>query len=542
MATSAADDLNALDQLLATAGQPASTLTAGSTVADYSAALTVAYGAVKDKLDAMIASDAVYDSYYGTSLAAQARAQETQATTLYQAALASVANAAAQLTLGAALDPASLPATSEVAPLPYSGTAARTFADAPSILRETDYNVAAGAAFTRSGATGATFVSPAISADFTQVGSSTYPDGASGANATHQALVDAAKQLVGEAMANNALAGDTVNADDVRNLGNAMDVTLTGKGQLLADLASVLAGSMTLAAWLAEQQSWAQQDQAAYGRLAAAAVSGTIGGVGWVLSPLADKVHAVTIEQQGTASYQLAATLEAAAGSGAANTLVLGGNQHNEIQLGTGSSAAVGGDAGNTFTVGAGDDVVIGGKGLDVVVLAATHAASTITPNADGSITVSSSTPGGAAADTVVNVERVQFADGTLALDFGAGQVAGEAYRIYQAAFGRTPDTAGLKYWVGVMDAGASLDAVAAAFVGSAEFQQAYGANAVNADVVTKFYANVLGRAPDAAGDQYWVGVLDDGAARGEVLAAFSESAENQAKALGVIDHGIWLG
>ena len=37
--------------------------------------------------------------------------------------------------------------------------------------------------------------------------------------------------------------------------------------------------------------------------------------------------------------------------------------------------------------------------------------------------------------DTVIGFKRVEFNDGTLALDIDPGDTAGQAYRLYQAAF-----------------------------------------------------------------------------------------------------------
>lgn len=75
--------------------------------------------------------------------------------------------------------------------------------------------------------------------------------------------------------------------------------------------------------------------------------------------------------------------------------------------------------------------------------------------------------------------------------------------RVYQAAFGRVPDSSGLDYWVGVYNAGgnsvASLQAITAGFAGSTEFRNAYDA-LDNRGYVSALYANVLGRAGDAAG------------------------------------------
>jgi Ca2+-binding RTX toxin-like protein len=141
-------------------------------------------------------------------------------------------------------------------------------------------------------------------------------------------------------------------------------------------------------------------------------------------------------------------------------------------------------------------------------------------------------------SDTLVDVERLDFAD--VALAFDVDGPAGEAYRLYQAAFDRTPDEAGLGYWIAQMDAGASVRNVAASFVNSAEFRTVYGNNPDNATIITGFYEHVLNRAPDAAGMQYWLSILgsrQDSVAG--VLASFSESQENYDQLAGVIGDGM---
>ena len=65
-------------------------------------------------------------------------------------------------------------------------------------------------------------------------------------------------------------------------------------------------------------------------------------------------------------------------------------------------------------------------------------------------------------------------------------------------------------------------------------------ASPTNAEIVTRFYDNVLGRAADTGGYNYWLGILDSGQASvAGVLASFSESPENQAAVIGVIGNGI---
>ena len=135
------------------------------------------------------------------------------------------------------------------------------------------------------------------------------------------------------------------------------------------------------------------------------------------------------------------------------------------------------------------------------------------------------------------NVERVNFFEGSLYLDTGAGENAGVGYRLYQAAFDRIPDGDGVKYWVDKLDGGLSFADAAAGFVSSAEFAQTYG-NLTNADFVDQIYENVLGRAAEAAGTAYWNDYLTSGHSRADVLIGFSESAENVALVAVSIENG----
>ena len=143
----------------------------------------------------------------------------------------------------------------------------------------------------------------------------------------------------------------------------------------------------------------------------------------------------------------------------------------------------------------------------------------------------------------LTNVERVIFgapgqAGATgVALDYNGH--GGQAYRLYQAAFNRTPDDVGEGFWMSRLDKGVSLTDVANAFVASSEFKALYGTNPTNAAIVDKFYHNVLHRDPDPQ-STFWVDVLDRKAATvAEVLVGFSESAENVANLVGVQKTGI---
>jgi hypothetical protein len=210
----------------------------------------------------------------------------------------------------------------------------------------------------------------------------------------------------------------------------------------------------------------------------------------------------------------------------------------NKLANGHIYTANVGGDslkgsgANDLFQTSPGHDVVDGGAGLDTVFIGAVSAASSVTHTASGfQVTGSGNTA------VLTNVERIQFSDTAYALDVSGN--GGQAYRIYQAAFNRTPDAAGLGYWISLLDKGASLDEIASGFVGSQEFNDAYGADPSNHDLLNRIYENVLHRQPDATGFDYWLNVLDTHAASAaQVLAGISESPENQAALIGVIGNG----
>lgn len=113
-----------------------------------------------------------------------------------------------------------------------------------------------------------------------------------------------------------------------------------------------------------------------------------------------------------------------------------------------------------------------------------------------------------------------------------------QAYRLYQAAFDRTPDMSGLVYWIQMMEKGLKLNDVAYNFIASTEFGQKYGANTTNAQFVTALYDNVLNRTPDSEGFNYWMNGLSSGLTREQVLIQFSESTENRAQLVGVMQDG----
>jgi hypothetical protein len=193
----------------------------------------------------------------------------------------------------------------------------------------------------------------------------------------------------------------------------------------------------------------------------------------------------------------------------------------------------------NVLAASAVGGLLDGKEGVDTVVFGLQRSAYSLS-NDGGAVSVVDAVHG--STSRLANVERLQFSDENVALDITGN--AGESYRLYQAAFNRTPDKAGLGFWIDVMDRGHALKEVAAGFIDSAEFRQLYGASPTDAQYVEALYANVLHRTPDAAGYDFWLHAMQL-APRAEVLVNFSESAENQAQVIGAIQHGIeftpWL-
>ena len=106
-----------------------------------------------------------------------------------------------------------------------------------------------------------------------------------------------------------------------------------------------------------------------------------------------------------------------------------------------------------------------------------------------------------------------------------------QAARLYDAVLDRKPDAGGLEYWTHVLRDGAPLQAVADGFLQSPEWQARHGHGALdNLAFVETLYKNVLDRVGEAEGVGFWTGHLDAGhLRRGEVVVAFSESAEHVA-------------
>jgi hypothetical protein len=117
---------------------------------------------------------------------------------------------------------------------------------------------------------------------------------------------------------------------------------------------------------------------------------------------------------------------------------------------------------------------------------------------------------------------------------------------LYDTFFNRVPDSGGLSFWVGNLDAGMPREVVLTAFMFSPEFANftaaIFGNTAARAevDMVMDFYRGLLARLPDDGGFSFWVGRFRAAQCQGAsavnaeaeaMSSAFAQSAEYGARA-----------
>lgn len=132
----------------------------------------------------------------------------------------------------------------------------------------------------------------------------------------------------------------------------------------------------------------------------------------------------------------------------------------------------------------------------------------------------------------VVNVEQLQFADGTVAVenDAGLATLAG----MYGEVLGRQADLDGFAFWAGRHEAGADWGAIALELIASSEHGAKFDGNA--AHDIGLLYAALLDRAADAGGLAFWQGAMEKGMSLEQVadaMVASNEMAGHQVAASG---------
>ena len=175
---------------------------------------------------------------------------------------------------------------------------------------------------------------------------------------------------------------------------------------------------------------------------------------------------------------------------------------------GGGNDIVVGNAVANRLQGGGGNDGMDGGAGIDSAVFGGARAAYTVTKGSER-WTVAGGDDG---TDTLLNIERLVFADKGLALDTAVDGRAGQTAQILRALFGPSSLDNGTFVGIGIslLDQGVSYNDLVALAIGTTVFEQLAGSRS-NTDFVKLVYKNVTGVEAGAADLANFVGLLDAG-------------------------------
>lgn len=203
-------------------------------------------------------------------------------------------------------------------------------------------------------------------------------------------------------------------------------------------------------------------------------------------------------------------------------TTIRDGTDENDQLVGSEIADVLHGFLGNdSFTGGNGDDLLDGGNGIDTALYTDLMDNYSLTPSTLSSAQwlISHSSEG---ADTLINIERIEFSDINLALDIDGN--AGDIAKVLGALFG----TASLELpeYVGaglqLRDNGMTLNTLV-----DTALNLRLGKNYTSEDEITLLYQNLVSALPSAADIDFWMNAIDSG------------QYTNQSLALMAIEHDI---
>lgn len=214
------------------------------------------------------------------------------------------------------------------------------------------------------------------------------------------------------------------------------------------------------------------------------------------------------ISSAGQITVNFGTTIENAKGGSAGDTI-------------TGNSAAnqLWGFSGNdTLRGGGGNDVIDGGTGTDTAGFTGVRSMFTIMKTAAGYRVAANSGPEG--IDTLANIERLAFDDTPIDLEYNDA-----VQQLYVSYFGRAADSNGLTNFMAALanaKAPKDIQGLNAAYATNATVRSlvdAFGTSTESSNLytgdtsafVTAIFQNVLSRAPQTTGLDFWRGAIDAG-------------------------------
>jgi Ca2+-binding RTX toxin-like protein len=202
-------------------------------------------------------------------------------------------------------------------------------------------------------------------------------------------------------------------------------------------------------------------------------------------------------------------------------SLSIQGDGTSEIlTAGNGFDTIDGAGGNDTLTGLGGNDTIDGGVGTDLAVYSGPQTSYTLTLSPTATV-LSDRRSDGNGTDLLIDIELISFDTDLFGGPFNLDVFAGPAglsedelesfIELYIAYFNRAPDAIGLNFWGTAFANGTTLEEMANLFGPQDETLATYPPGTANEAFAVSVYNNVLGRTPDQAGIDFWVGQLDLG-------------------------------
>ncbi|MBN8518330.1 MAG: hypothetical protein J5X22_00980 [Candidatus Accumulibacter sp.] len=212
-----------------------------------------------------------------------------------------------------------------------------------------------------------------------------------------------------------------------------------------------------------------------------------------------------------------------------------GGGGNDKLSGGEGNDKLSGGKGNDILTGEMGSDTLYGEEGIDIAFFLGTKADYSVKP-ADSSWILTDRNPanGDDGTDTLINVERLHFTDTNVAIDMDGN--AGKVARLLHAVFG--PAAVQNKEYAGI---GLSLLDQGLSYARLAEVAMRAAGKLTPGDIIDSLWLNVMTTPILAEQKSYFLGLLENGLAIGDltVLAANSSQNSAQVELLGVMTQGL---
>jgi Ca2+-binding RTX toxin-like protein len=199
----------------------------------------------------------------------------------------------------------------------------------------------------------------------------------------------------------------------------------------------------------------------------------------------------------------------------------------NIVLTGSANLNATGNAGNNAMHGNSGSNTLDGQDGIDTAAFAGPMASYAIAAGPNNSRTVS----GAGGTDTLISIERLQFADVTRASDTRPGDNTYEAYAMFNAGFNRVPGMDELSLWTSTLDRlGGNTRDLAQAMINH------YAPGVPNEALVAHLWSTIIGGAIPVDQLAFWTGQIVNGNyTQASILEVVAKLPENTNEIVGIV-------